>query len=140
MGNLATAIQEHRFHIRSLDGRIFPDMVTLLLTARNILSGLAYLHSRNIIHGDLKAQNILLATSLTDSRGYIAKLADFGMARQMQNAQTHIDTLQYGTVSHDAPEKLSGSKLAPAADVYAFGITLWEMYTQRQAFDGLPPG
>ena len=52
----------------------------LLRTAQEVAKGMDYIHSCGIIHGDLKAGNVLLKTHRIDRRGYIAKVADFGIS------------------------------------------------------------
>ena len=54
------------------------------------------------------------------------QVADFGLSRQ---AGDSVDTDTYGTVTHMPPELLMEGKLTKSADVYAFGVLLWEMYT-----------
>jgi len=55
------------------------------------------------------------------------QVADFGLSRQASSSTVDTDT--YGTVTHMPPELLMEGKLSKAADVYAFGVLLWEMYT-----------
>lgn len=57
----------------------------------------------------------------------LMQVADFGLSRQAES-QT-VDTDTYGTVTHMPPELLMEGKLTKSADVYAFGVLLWEMYT-----------
>lgn len=52
-----------------------PDLVPILATAREVASGMAHLHSMNILHGDLTSLNVLLTSSDIDSRGFIAKVS-----------------------------------------------------------------
>ena len=62
-------------------------------TAREIASGMAYLHNMDILHGDLTAGNILLSSAdAADARGFNAKVADFGLSRVMvrQPSQLHV--------------------------------------------------
>lgn len=54
-------------------------------------------------------------------------MADFGLSRQASSSTVDTDT--YGTVTHMPPELLMDGKLTKSADVYAFGVLLWEMYT-----------
>ena len=54
-------------------------------------------------------------------------MADFGLSRQASSDTVDTDT--YGTVTHMPPELLMEGKLTKSADVYAFGVLLWEMYT-----------
>jgi serine/threonine protein kinase len=83
---------------------------------------MAHLHSKQIVHGDLKAANVLLINSVHGSFGQIAKLTDFGLAGVLRNGVTHHTTQHLGTITHCAPEILQDGRLSPAADVYAFGI------------------
>jgi serine/threonine protein kinase len=55
------------------------------------------------------------------------QVADFGLSRQ--SSSSTVDTDTYGTVTHMPPELLMEGKLTKSADVYAFGVLLWEMYT-----------
>ena len=57
----------------------------------------------------------------------LLQVADFGLSRQASSDTVDTDT--YGTVTHMPPELLMEGKLTKSADVYAFGVLLWEMYT-----------
>ncbi len=52
-----------------------PDLTPILATVREVASGMAHLHSMNILHGDLTSLNVLLASSDIDDRGFIAKVS-----------------------------------------------------------------
>lgn len=52
-----------------------PDLLPILATAREVASGMAHLHSINILHGDLTSLNVLLASSDIDNRGFVAKVS-----------------------------------------------------------------
>ena len=60
------------------------------------------------------------------ANGVLIQVADFGLSRQ---AGDSVDTDTYGTVTHMPPELLMEGKLTKSADVYAFGVLLWEMFT-----------
>ena len=60
--------------------------VHVLMSLMDIASGMAYLHSVGILHGDLKSANVLLKSTATDLRGYSCKIADFGCGK----AQSHL--------------------------------------------------
>ncbi|GMH37147.1 hypothetical protein BSKO_05020 [Bryopsis sp. KO-2023] len=126
----------HSLKLKLLDrgGRI--DMDAVLATCSDIARGMQYLHSRNVIHGDLKCTNVLLCSSIQDSRGLFAKVADFGLSRQMDMDVTHISTNTVGTLTHMPPELLKGRKLVPKGDVYSFGIMMWEIVMGRSPFEG----
>lgn len=60
-------------------------------------SGLDYLHSIGVVHGDLKTANVLLKGSTRDARGVTCKITDFGLSKVLDNEdQTHISTGTYG--------------------------------------------
>lgn len=59
-------------------------------------SGLDYLHSIGVVHGDLKTANVLLKGSARDPRGFMCKITDFGLSRVLGLDATHISTATYG--------------------------------------------
>ena len=64
---------------------------------------MAYLHSLDILHGDLSSNNILLACNNDDQRGFTAKVADFGLARMLGLGDC-MQTRAIGTITHMPPE------------------------------------
>ncbi|KAK7027603.1 kinase-like domain-containing protein [Favolaschia claudopus] len=104
-----------------------------------IARGLEYLHSRNIIHGDLKGANILIQGNGT------ACLADFGLSN-FSDVTTSMSTNRGGSVYWMAPELLDPDQFefeftrTPATDVYAFGCVCFELYTGRPPFANLRDG
>lgn len=133
MGSLHSAIK-NRVFFHSAES-IKPMLLSILLTARDIAQAMDYLHKQHIVHGDLKTQNVLLKQSPADMRGFTCKVGDFGLSRTIIN-KTHIDTFTHGTVSHSAPELFRQGLLTPAADVYSYGMLLWELITGEKAYQG----
>jgi serine/threonine protein kinase len=88
--------------------------------AADVLRGLAYVHGKSLVHGDVKSRNIVIGA---DGR---AKLADFGCAR-MAGSGRSIG----GTPAFMAPEVSREEEQGPAADVWALGCTVVEMATGR---------
>jgi serine/threonine protein kinase len=90
--------------------------------ALGVAAGLEYLHmshSPRIIHRDLKPANILLDDDME------ARIADFGLAKTMPDAQTHISTSKVaGTVGYIAPEYHQIFKFSDKCDIYSFGVML----------------
>ncbi|KAK9836640.1 hypothetical protein WJX74_005022 [Apatococcus lobatus] len=92
--------------------------------AVDIARGLAFLHSQQIVHFDLKSPNILLA------RDHTAKIADVGLARFMNS--DHVTQMSVmGTLAWAAPEIMRGTKdsISTKVDIYSFGVVLWEIVT-----------
>jgi len=85
----------------------------------------------------LKAQNVLLRSDASSERGFTAKIADFGLSVKMDTTETHVSGMNQGTTTHMAPELLMDGRQSKAADVYAFGIVLWELFTGGQPFKGI---
>ncbi|KAI3732387.1 hypothetical protein L1987_63592 [Smallanthus sonchifolius] len=91
------------------------------ITKVNTSEQLSYLHSKKIVHRDVKTENMLLDTYKT------LKIADFGVARvEAQNPRDM--TGETGTLGYMAPEVLEGKPYNRKCDVYSFGICLWEIY------------
>ncbi|XP_021747486.1 serine/threonine-protein kinase STY8-like [Chenopodium quinoa] len=89
--------------------------------ALDLARGLSYLHSKKIVHRDVKTENMLLDYEKT------VKIADFGVARV--EAQNPSDmTGATGTYGYMAPEVLDGQPYDHKCDVYSYGICIWEIY------------
>ena len=78
-----------------------------------LCSAMAYLHSLDILHGDLSSNNVLLACNSDDQRGFTAKVADFGLARMLPQGET-IQTRAIGTITHMPPELMLEGQLNPS--------------------------
>jgi WD40 repeat protein/serine/threonine protein kinase/Flp pilus assembly protein TadD len=89
--------------------------------------GLGYAHARGIVHRDIKPSNLLL-----DGAG-VVWITDFGLAKAESDGLTRTGDI-LGTLRYMAPERFRGEGDA-RADVYALGLTLYEMLTLRPAFD-----
>ncbi|KAI9190610.1 kinase-like domain-containing protein, partial [Polychytrium aggregatum] len=108
-----------------------------------VASGMAYLHGNNIVHGDLKSLNVLLDGSSN------AVVTDFGMSRTKHTSasanRTRRDQPTGGTLEYIAPEMLDDERptgSSKATDVYAFGVTLYEVFNDCKpiwvTIDGQP--
>ncbi|XP_076897494.1 putative LRR receptor-like serine/threonine-protein kinase At4g30520 isoform X1 [Bidens hawaiensis] len=94
--------------------------------------GLLYLHEQcdpKIIHRDVKAANVLL------DEFNEAVVGDFGLAKLLDHADSHVTTEVRGTVGHIAPEYLSTGQSSEKTDVFGFGILLLELITGMRAFE-----
>lgn len=100
--------------------------------AENTAQGMRYLHGCNpiILHRDLKSDNLLVADDFT------VKVADFGLTRFISEKKAMT---QVGTPMWMAPEIIMGKKYTEKADVYAFGIILWEILTRLEPYEDKEP-
>jgi serine/threonine protein kinase len=96
---------------------------------RSAAQGINYLHSMQpmIVHRDLKPSNLLV------DENWNVKVADFGFARIKEENATMT---RCGTPCWTAPEVIRGEKYDEKADVYSFGIIMWEVLTRKQPFAG----
>eukprot|EP00884_Botryococcus_braunii_P015147 jgi/Botrbrau1/23633/Bobra.55_2s0020.2 len=93
--------------------------------ALDISRGLAYLHAQRVIHMDLKSSNVLLTS------GGRAKVSDVGMAHILAESRTHGSNLEMGTFTYAAPEMILYGMGGWSADIYSFGVILWELVTGK---------
>ena len=97
---------------------------------KQIVSGMRYAHENNIIHRDLKTQNIMI------TEDYVVKIMDFGIALSSNEADmTQTNTIM-GSVHYLAPELARGSLATERSDIYAMGIILYELLTGDVPFKG----
>ncbi|KAG8762043.1 hypothetical protein FRC12_009214 [Ceratobasidium sp. 428] len=100
--------------------------VDRLELCHQVASGLAYLHGREMVHGDLKGANVLVSST------GVPKLADFGnMKMKEQSLRFTTRTSTVYSLRWAAPELLNQSPASPEADVYALGMTIYETATGR---------
>lgn len=103
------------------------------IIAIGIAYGMMYLHSIGVIHRDLKSPNILIDEKL------LPRVADFGLSRissKLFEAGAFVPmTRNIGTPQWMAPEQFNNDKYGPAVDVYAYGVILYELLTERVPYD-----
>ncbi len=106
-------------------------VVEVLRVAAEVSRGMNYLHQRRILHRDLKTANLLI-----DEHGTV-KIADFGVARVLDTEG--VMTAETGTYRWMAPEVIEHKPYDQQADVYSFGIVLWELLTGQVPYSDRTP-
>ncbi len=105
--------------------------------AQQLAAGLAAAHRNQVIHGDLKSNNVILTTGADGS--IRAVITDFGLARRPETTpQTVRSGALGGTPDYMAPELWKGGKATAASDIYALGVILYELASGRAPFRSSP--
>lgn len=109
------------------------DLREVIQIMDQILSAVALAHKHNVIHRDLKPQNILM-----DKRGNI-KIADFGIAVALNQSSITQTNSVMGSVHYMSPEQTRGGLVTRQSDIYSLGIILYELITGTVPFNGDTP-
>jgi eukaryotic-like serine/threonine-protein kinase len=104
------------------------DIQEAIAYAIEIARGLSIAHGRNLVHRDIKPQNVLI-----DDEGR-AKLTDFGISRQLEQAGMTATGRVLGTTDYVAPEQAMGHGADPRSDIYSLGVVLYEMLVGQVPF------
>ncbi|RAL54960.1 hypothetical protein DM860_013656 [Cuscuta australis] len=122
-------LQSYLYRNRSSEKR---PLSVALQFAIDVAKGLSYLHSKKIVHRDVKTTNLLL-----DKSGRV-KFVDFGVSR-LEAANRNEMTATTGTVGYMAPEVFDKRAYDHKCDIYSFGICLWEIYHYMFPFPDYNP-
>lgn len=122
-GDLAGLIATHQ-----AKGQFIPldDVIHLAI---HLAEALQYAHGLHVIHRDIKPANILLASDKTP------RLSDFGVARLTDAQRLTRSGVMVGTMGYLSPESVSGESIDQRADIWSFGILLYELLTLQRPFD-----
>src|SRR5277367_442374 len=116
--------------LRARSTRTLLSVPHVLRYARQILSALEYAHHRSVVHRDIKPSNIMVTAE--DE----IKLLDFGIAITDRSSDLTAPGFIVGSISYMSPEQISGDKATVRSDIYAVGVTLYEVLTGRLPVSG----
>jgi len=103
----------------------------VIAIAKQIITGMVHIHSRNIIHKDIKPQNIML------TKAGIVKIMDFGISETFRSSMSRIkETSRSGTPAYMSPEQLIGKDVGKESDIWSFGVMLYELLSGKQLYSG----
>ena len=117
-----------------LDG--LPDESLVARIGSDVAGALSYIHSRGVVHRDVKPGNILLPRDHSTPGAPLAKLADFGIARLLDDARMTATGTVIGTATYLSPEQAQGATVGTSSDIYSLGLVLLESLTGQRAYPG----
>ncbi|MCA5922326.1 MULTISPECIES: serine/threonine-protein kinase [Curtobacterium] len=101
-----------------------------------LADALAYVHSRGIVHRDVKPANILISDEGSSGFARTVKLTDFGVAHFVDGSRLTNDGTVIGTAAYLSPEQVAGEPISFATDIYSLGLVLLEALTGKQEYSG----
>jgi len=101
--------------------------------SKQICRGLRYAHANNVVHRDIKPQNILI------DKSNIVKLSDFGIAKIFAGSDITMTGFTLGTPEYMSPEQALGKGIDQQTDLYSLGIVIYEMLTKKPPFTAGDP-
>eukprot|EP00882_Tetradesmus_deserticola_P006128 GHRQ01006451.1.p2 GENE.GHRQ01006451.1~~GHRQ01006451.1.p2 ORF type:complete len:393 (+),score=223.93 GHRQ01006451.1:28-1179(+) len=137
-GSLRHAMKRGVFHKRLGTTSVAVDLCAIVQVLLEVAASVQHLHNMQLLHCDIKPENVLLKSNNSNPLGFTTKLSDFGLAKLLRDNYYIINRSGSGTVTHLAPELFQvGSKITTAVDTFSFGIMMWELYTGQRAYSGL---
>jgi len=119
---------------RADEAKILPDQVIAILL--QVCDALIAAHAANIVHRDLKLDNVFLIDNPDEPSTPRVKLLDWGIAKVISNDVRHtIEGQLVGTPQYLAPEQARGAAVSPQTDVYSLGVMAYELFLEQLPFE-----
>ncbi len=119
---------------RADEGKILPDQVISILL--QVCDALFAAHAANVVHRDLKLDNVFLIDNPDDPQQPRVKLLDWGIAKVISNDVRHtIEGQLVGTPQYLSPEQARGAAVSPQTDVYSLGVMAYELFLEQLPFE-----
>ncbi len=129
------SLREYLHHLETQDKIIqLPEAVELV---RQMADGLHYAHDQQMVHRDIKPDNVLLRPATTPGKHstFNILLADFGLAQLAENIVESSPGVAKGTFPYMSPEQCLGQRVDQRTDIYALGVVLYELVVGMRPFD-----
>jgi ligand-binding sensor domain-containing protein/tRNA A-37 threonylcarbamoyl transferase component Bud32 len=110
------------------------DLFESLHIMSQVTDALAKIHSKAIVHRDMKPDNVMLIEKDNDPN--FVKLLDFGLAKMLNQTRLTQTGMVIGTINYMAPEQIAGTEISGATDIYSIGVMFYEMLIGKKPFDG----
>ncbi len=110
---------------------LFDDIIHIM---KQVLDAVEKVHKKNIIHRDIKPDNVMLIRKNGDDK--FVKLLDFGLATMEYQTRLTQTGMVVGTINYMAPEQITESITSKATDIYSLGVMLYEMVAGRRPYAG----
>jgi len=120
------------------NGKLLPELAVKIIF--QAASGLLHAHEKNVVHRDIKANNIVIIGSISEK--FLAKIVDFGLAKPKpadHAAKITVTGEVFGSPAYMSPEQCRGDEVDSRADIYSLGCVLFEALTGKPPFVGKDP-
>jgi len=125
-------IDGENLSVRIQQKKVMP-FTEIIDISKQICRGLRYAHNQNVIHRDIKSQNVLL------DKQNVARLSDFGIAKIFSSVHLTLTGVTVGTPEYMSPEQAEGEEVDFKTDIYSLGVVIYEMLAKRPPFTANNP-